>query len=74
MAFYLSASSEFTFSVTDVYGEAYPLEVNVGKQGIPIDRFVVLTVGAVINKSSSELKVLVNVTEIAQRRLPFAWN
>src|ERR1700722_12980470 len=41
-SFYLSASSEFTFSVTDIRNEPYPLEVKIGNDGIPIDQFVAL--------------------------------
>src|ERR1019366_7251474 len=72
VAFYLSASSIFTFSATDVSGEHYPLEVKLGGDGIPIDKFVALFCEIGIAKNSTSIRILVNEREIAHRDLSFA--
>jgi hypothetical protein len=71
-AFYLSASGQFTFTISDVHGEAYPLEVRVGRDGIPIDEFVVLFCEAGIQSRSTALRILVNGKEVARRIIPEA--
>lgn len=71
VSFYLSASSIFTFSATDLRGEAYPLEVKLGDGGIPIDQFVVLFCEIGIAKNSTTMRVLVNEKEVARRDLAF---
>jgi hypothetical protein len=74
VAFYLSASSVFTFSVTDIRGESYPLEVRLGHGGIPIDKFVALFCEVGVAKNSSILRVIVNEKEVATRKLSFPLN
>jgi hypothetical protein len=69
---YLSASGKFIFVVTDVRGETYPLEVKIGRDGIPIDRFIVLICEVGVETNSSAMRVLVNGIEVQQRRLPFS--
>ena len=71
VALYLSASSRFTFSVTDVRGESYPLEVKVGADGIPIDDFVILFCEVGLTENSTRLRILVNEKEVARRDLNF---
>jgi hypothetical protein len=70
-AFYLSASDIFTFAVTDIHGEMYPLEVKLGRSGIPIDAFIVLIcqVGIDNDKKDTVLRVLVNGSEIRRRSI-----
>lgn len=71
ISFYLSASSKFTFSVTDVHGESYPLEVGVGRKGIPIDVPVALFFEVGVNKDTAILQISYNNHQIASRTLPF---
>jgi hypothetical protein len=73
-SFYLSASSLFTFSITDVRGESYPLEIKVGTGGLPIDQFVALFCEVGVDKDSTTLRVLANEREIARRDLGFPIN
>jgi hypothetical protein len=69
-AFYLSASDQFTFSVTDAYGSTYPIEVKVGQGGIPIDKFVALFCEVGLREDSTILRVSVNDQTIASRIVP----
>jgi hypothetical protein len=73
-SFYLSASSIFTFAATDVGGEAYPLEVKIGDDGIPIDQFVVLFCEVGVTDTSTTMRILVNDKEVARRDLAFPLN
>jgi len=72
--FFLSASGQFTFAVKDIYGESYPLEARVGKNGIPIDAFVVLLCEAGVDRTSTHPKIFVNKQLIAWRDIPIAIN
>jgi hypothetical protein len=74
VSFYLSASSQFTFAVEDIHGETYPLEVKVGGEGIPIDRFIALFCEVGETPTSTVLRILVNGREIVRRDLPFSSN
>jgi hypothetical protein len=74
VAFYLSASSVFTFAVTDIRGEIYPLEIKVGNGGIPIDQFVALFCEIGIDRDATIIRVLINEREIARRELAFPLN
>lgn len=71
-AFYLSASDQFTFVLTDVRGESYPLEVKLGHGGVPIDKFIMLLCEAGVDGDTTVLRVSVNGKEIQQRKLSFA--
>jgi hypothetical protein len=71
-AFYLSASDQFTFVITDVRGESYPLEVKLGQGGVPIDKFIMLLCEAGIDDDTTILRLSVNGKEIERRRLSFA--
>jgi len=70
-AFYLSASDQFTFALTDARGETYPLEVKLGQGGIPIDRFIMLLCEAGVDEDMTILRVSVNGKEILRRVLSF---
>jgi hypothetical protein len=74
VSFYLSASSVFTLSATDIRGEAYPLEVKLGDGGIPIDQFVTLFCEVGIAKNSTTMRILVNEREVARRDFSFPLN
>ena len=73
-AFYLSASDQFTFVLTDVRGESYPLEVKLGQGGIPIDKFIMLLCEAGVDADATILRISVNGKEIQRRKLSFAVN
>jgi hypothetical protein len=69
-ALYLSARGQFTFAVTDIRGDTYPLEVKVGSGGsIPTDQVVVLFCEAWTTQTSTVLRILVNGKEVARRDL-----
>jgi hypothetical protein len=70
-AFYLSASDRFTFTVTDIHGETYPLEIPLGRRGVPFGEFTHLLCEAGSASSYSFLRVLVNGKEVQRRSLPF---
>jgi Concanavalin A-like lectin/glucanases superfamily len=72
--FYLSASGEYTFSVTDLHGEQYPLETNIGDDGIPLNKFIALFSQVALTKKSTILRLSVNGKEIIRRTLPFVIN
>jgi hypothetical protein len=69
-ALYLSARGQFTFAVTDIRGDTYPLEVKVGSDGsIPTDQVVILFCEAWATNTSTVLRILVNGKEVARRDL-----
>jgi hypothetical protein len=70
-AFYLSASDRFTFSVTDLHHEMYPIEVVIGPDGIPLNQFVILWFEAASTSNASFLRVFVNDKIVAVRDLDF---
>jgi hypothetical protein len=70
-ALYLSASNVFTFSVTDVNGESYPLEIPLGSyDGIPIDKFAVAVFEVGVATNYAFMRAVVNGREVAHRSLP----
>ncbi|HML13824.1 MAG TPA: hypothetical protein VK456_10980 [Xanthobacteraceae bacterium] len=68
-SFYLSASDKFTFVITDIRGESYPLEINITK--IPVDRFIMLSCEVGIEHDYTLLRVRVNGRDVEHRRLSF---
>jgi len=70
-AFYLSASDKFTFLVTDVHGESYPLEVAVGHEGVPLGELIMLVCELGISSNSTFLRVKVSGKTVATRKLGF---
>jgi hypothetical protein len=72
VAFYLSASDRFTFSVTDIHGEPYPLEIPLGRDGIPLGQFVVLVCETGIASNYAFVRVVMNGRELRRRDLPFS--
>jgi hypothetical protein len=65
--FFLSASDIFTFSVTDIHGETYPLNVPYGTSGIPIDRYVFLYCDAGIDRKSTTIRLFIDGKQIQRR-------
>jgi hypothetical protein len=68
--FYISASDRFTFAVTDLHGESYPLEVAFGG-GIPINEFIFLTCEVGIKGNLSFLRIFKNGNEVIRRDFAF---
>jgi hypothetical protein len=67
---YLSASNIFTFSVTDVNGERYPLEIPLGSSdGIPINQFVVAVFEVGVATNYAFMRAVINGREVAHRSL-----
>jgi hypothetical protein len=72
--FFLTKSDEFSFSVSDSNGEPYSLEIPLGNDGIPIDRYIFLFCEAGLKERSTILKVFVDDKEVASRTVPFRLN
>jgi hypothetical protein len=71
VAFYLSASDNFTFVATDIHNEPYQLEVQLGPEAMPIGRFVYFSCEVGTASRNSFLAVFVNGGRIGFRELPF---
>jgi hypothetical protein len=69
--FYLSASDRFTFLITDVRGETYPLEVLLGGNGVPLWVPIMLVCQLGVSNNSSRLSVRVSGKDVAKRDLAF---
>jgi hypothetical protein len=72
--FYLSASGEYTFSVTDLHGEQYPLETNIGDDGVPLNKIIALFSQVALTDKTTILRLSVNGKEIIRRTMPFVIN
>jgi hypothetical protein len=71
VAFYLSASNRYAFSVTDIHGEPYTLDIPLGSNGIPFGTFMYVLVEVGAASSYSYLRALVNGEEVAWREFDF---
>ncbi len=69
--FYLSASDIFTFSITDMRGEAVLIEVPMGDDGISMGKFNFLVLSAGTASNYSFIGVFVNGRKVAERVLEF---
>lgn len=69
--FYLSADSRPTFVITDVKGESYSLIVPIGKDGIPLNRFIYLTLQVGVSNNATYMRALVNSNEVKSETLDF---
>lgn len=69
--FYLSASGEYTFVITNLYGDKYPLETNIGDDGVPLNKFIALFSQVAITDKTTILRLSVNDKEIIRRTMPF---
>jgi hypothetical protein len=69
--FYLSASNRFAFSVTDIHGEPYTLDIPLGSNGIPFEKFAYVFCEVGTASSYSYLRALVDGKEVARRDLSF---
>ena len=65
--FFLSASDIFTFSMTDIHGESYALDVPYGAGGIPIDRYVFLYCDAEVDGKVTILRIFIDAKQIQSR-------
>jgi hypothetical protein len=70
-AFYLSASEQFTYSITDTNGVSYNLEIPIGNSGIPIDRYIFLYCEAGVSENSTVVRVMIDAKEIRRRVYDF---
>jgi len=71
VAFYLSASNRYAFSVTDTHGSVYTLDIPLGSNGIPFEKFAFIFCEVGTASSYSYLRALVNGREVARRDLEF---
>lgn len=70
-SFYLAGTGRFLFSVTDIHSEVYSLEIPIGNDGIPLNRFIFLSCEVGVADASSTLRVLIDGKEIVYRTFPF---
>jgi hypothetical protein len=71
-AFYqLGSSSLFIFSIRNTHGAFYNLEIPVGDNGVPVDRYVFLYCEAGIGKDSTVARVMIDGKEVRRRVLDF---
>ena len=73
-AFYLSASDKFTFVITDIRGETYPLEFPITGKTLVIGQPVYLLLECGIIDSQTKIHAVVNGYEVVRRTLPFPIN
>ena len=71
VAFYLSASNRYAFSVTDTHDSVYTLDIPLGSNGIPFEKFAFVFCEVGTASSYSYLRALVNGREVARRDLDF---
>lgn len=69
--FYLSASNRYAFSITDIHGSIYTLDIPLGSNGIPFEKFVYMFCEAGTASSYSYLRALVNGREVARHDFDF---
>ena len=70
-AFYVSPSDLFIFSVWDVNGEQYTLEVPIAADTIPLSSHIFLYCELALYDRSTGLRILVNGKKVAERTLNF---
>jgi hypothetical protein len=71
VAYYLSASNRYAFSVTDIHGESYTLDIPLGSNGIPFGKWVYVFCEVGVASSYTYLRALVNGEQVARRELDF---
>jgi hypothetical protein len=67
VAFYLSASNRYAFSVTDIHGEPYILDIPLGGNGIPFGKWAYIFCEVGVASSYTYLRALVDGKEVARR-------
>jgi hypothetical protein len=71
VGFYLSASNRYAFSVTDINGEEYKLDIPLGANGIPFGKWAYIFCEVGTASSYSYLRALLNGKEVARRDFDF---
>lgn len=64
---YISASNLFTFSIADTHGESYPLEIELSKEGISLEKWIYLQCEAGISDGKTITAVSVNGQVVGSR-------
>ena len=70
----MSASDRFIFTVTDVRGEPYSLEVPAGPHGFPLAHIFYVSLEAGTDGQRTEMRASRNGEILGERTLPFAVN
>ena len=71
VAFYLSASNRYAFSVTDINGEEYKLDIPLGYNGLPFGKWAYIFCEVGSASSYSYLRAMLNGKEVARRDFDF---
>lgn len=71
-ALYLSASERLVFEVRDTSGEPYPIELPLGRRGVPAGERIYLGAEAGRDGQTTLMRIIVDGQIIAERRLQFA--
>lgn len=69
--FRLSANNRYVFTVTDTKGDPHDLDIPLGSNGIPFEKFVFLFCEVGTATNYSYLRVLVNGKQVARRDFDF---
>jgi hypothetical protein len=72
VAFYLSASNRFAFSVTDINGEQYKLDILLGANGLPFGEWAYIFCEVGVASNYSYLRAVLNGREVARQEYDFA--
>jgi hypothetical protein len=70
-AFYLSASNRYAFSVTDVHGDPYTLDIPLGAYGLPFGKWAYIFCEVGTASSYSYLRAMLNGKQVARRDYDF---
>jgi hypothetical protein len=71
VAFYLSASNRYAFSVTDINGDEYKLDIPLGVNGLPFGKWAYIFCEVGTASSYSYLRAMLNGKEVARRDFDF---
>jgi hypothetical protein len=71
LSIYISSDSIFTLSFLDPAGEAHPVQIPLGGDGIPLEQFFSLSCGIGIDRQSTKMYITVNGKEARSLELPF---
>jgi hypothetical protein len=69
--FYLSPSNHFAFSVTDIHGEVYTLEIPLGASGVPFESWAYIFCEVGSATDYAYMRAIANGIEVARRDYPF---
>lgn len=70
-AFFLDPSGRFVFDIADIHGSSYQANIALGRDGIPVGKFILLICQIGVGSNYSFFHVIVNGKEVQHRDLSF---